>query len=137
MCPFQNALAVCTLSGNKFRALLEHGVAGIYYEKRRLQFTGGAYPQFASYDEFSFVWNPHLAPGSRIVSTFPAIDDSAEYRIVTSAFVLGGGDGYQMFADDCKDIVNFGPTDADVVAAFMKDYSPLNPATDLGNVASS
>eukprot|EP00929_Paragymnodinium_shiwhaense_P015179 TRINITY_DN123223_c0_g1_i1.p1 TRINITY_DN123223_c0_g1~~TRINITY_DN123223_c0_g1_i1.p1 ORF type:complete len:720 (+),score=110.89 TRINITY_DN123223_c0_g1_i1:69-2228(+) len=135
-CPFQNSLAVCTLKGDKFREMLEHGVADIFYTRGRLQYVGGAFPHLASLNDFSFVWNPHEPAGRRITKTVPEIVDDASYRIVTSSFVRGGGDGYKVFAEHCEDILDFGPTDADEVAAFIKRNTPLDPTSQLGVRAS-
>ncbi len=88
---FSSYLRSLTLTGGEFREVLEAGYRGEGPSK-------GYFPQVSG---FRVCVDRSLPVGSRIVSLevpgesgWQSIDDDAEYSVVVSDYVYGGGDGY-------------------------------------------
>ncbi|MDL1896286.1 multifunctional 2',3'-cyclic-nucleotide 2'-phosphodiesterase/5'-nucleotidase/3'-nucleotidase [Anaerolineae bacterium CFX7] len=130
--PFGNTIATFGLKGSDLRAALENGVS-------RAENPGnegtGRFPQVAG---MTYVWNPQAPVGSRIVSvqikqpdgTYQALDPNATYKVATLDFTRQGGDGYSVFGEKAIDPYDFGPTLADVVAAYIGVHSPVASAVE-------
>jgi len=130
--PFGNTIATFGLKGSDLRAALENGVS-------RAENPGnegtGRFPQVAG---MTYVWNPQAPVGSRIVSvqikqpdgTYQALDPNATYKVATLDFTRQGGDGYSVFGEKAIDPYDFGPTLADVVAAYIGAHSPVASAVE-------
>lgn len=89
--PFGNTVVKLGVTGATILDALEHGVA-----------AGTPQGRFPQVSGMSYVWNPDAEVGSRIVSATiggEALDPDATYTLATNDFMLGGGDGYGMFAD--------------------------------------
>jgi 2',3'-cyclic-nucleotide 2'-phosphodiesterase (5'-nucleotidase family) len=89
--PFGNLAVVLEVSGEQVRAALEHGVS-------KAPALSGRFPQVSG---LSFTYNPAAAPGRRVGSITiggKALDPAARYRLATSDYLAGGGDGYAMLS---------------------------------------
>lgn len=89
--PFGNTIVLIELSGADILAALEHGIA-------KAPALAGRFPQVSG---LSFTYAPQAAPGQRLRNTTiagAAIDPSRRYRVATTDYLTGGGDGYTMFA---------------------------------------
>jgi 5'-nucleotidase len=90
--PFENPIVKVEVTGALIRKALEHGVSRIVEDKEE-----GRFPQVSGL-EFSF--DGRRAPGSRVVEikvNGVLIDDKRTYTLATNTYLLGGGDGYNMF----------------------------------------
>ena len=85
--PFGNVAVLADVTGADLLAALENGVS-------QVEDTAGRFPQVSG---ISFVFDPSLPPGSRIVEAAVGgvpLDPARTYRLATSDYLLGGGDGY-------------------------------------------
>ena len=122
---FQNTLSMVT--GQTVIDALENGVSQIEEGK-------GRFPQVAG---LRFSFDMSIAPNEGRISSvmvkqngrWQAIDLSRSYYLVSNNYVRGGGDGYRMFAD-ARDVYDFGPDLADVVAGYLADQPDYMPLTD-------
>lgn len=125
--PFQNTLSTFYVSGATIIAALENGVSQVEEVK-------GRFPQVAG---LQFDWDPTVAPNEgRIIAVrvqkdgaWVPIDPDAEYGVVSNNYVRGGGDGYSMF-EDAKNVYDFGPDLAEVVAEYLAKADGYTPYLD-------
>lgn len=114
--PFGNTIARCDLTGTEIKQLLEHGVSGVSKGE-------GSFPQVSG---IQFKWNPKAPIGSRIISvsvtnadgTTKPLEDNASYRVITNAFLMAGGDGYEIFKQS-QNQIDTGFLLSDVVADYI------------------
>jgi 5'-nucleotidase len=144
--PFQNRLVAVNLTGGQIRQALEISAAALseetsgiasggFLQVSGLAFTidAGATPYTATYHPDG---TPHvLYPGSRVrdVSvtlngTTASLQDGRTYRVVTSEFVAGGGDGYALF--EGADVAALGVCDIDPVLEYLRVNVPAAPAVE-------
>ena len=125
--PFQNTLSTFRVTGQTVIDALENGVSQIEEGK-------GRFPQVAG---LRFSFDMSIAPNEGRISSvmvkqngrWQPIDLSKRYYLVSNNYVRGGGDGYRMFAD-ARDVYDFGPDLADVVACYLADQPDYMPFTD-------
>lgn len=124
--PFGNYLVVLEVTGEQIWQALENGVSLVEELKGRFPHVAG----------LRFVWDPTQPPGSRIVSVevfaegeWKPLDRSAVYRLVTSNFLAGGGDGYTMFTEALNSW-NLGFVDYEVLAEYIAAHSPVAPQVE-------
>jgi 5'-nucleotidase len=126
--PFGNTLATFGLTGEDLLAALENGVSRA--ENPDNEGTG-RFPQVSG---MRFTWDGTQPVGQRIVSAelenadgaFIPIDPTATYKIATNDFNRRGGDEYTVFAEKAIDPYDFGPPLDQVVADYIKEYTPIN-----------
>jgi len=130
--PFGNQIATFGLKGSDVWAALENGVS--QHEEQ-----GGRFPQVGG---LKYTFDPNQAVGSRIVSvevknadgSYSPIDLDAVYQVAANDFMRGGGDGYDMFANNAIDAYDSGAVLADAVAEYIGANSPVSPAVE-GRIA--
>lgn len=89
--PFQNPLLLLAVTGAQLRAALEHGL-----DRRVVHGQSGAMPHVSG---LRIAYDPALPKGRRIVELTldgRPLRDEASYRLATSNYLAGGGDGYAM-----------------------------------------
>ena len=89
--PFQNPLLLLSITGAQLRDTLEHGL-----DRRIVNGQSGALPHVSG---LRIVYDPTRAKGQRIVELTAngrAVTAEASYRLATSNYLAGGGDGYAM-----------------------------------------
>ena len=126
--PFGNLIATFGLKGSDVWAALENGVS--LYEEQ-----DGRFPQVGG---LKYTFDPRQDVGSRIVSvevknpdgTYSPIDLDAIYRVASNNFMRGGGDGYDVFAENAIDPYDAGAVLADAVAEYIGNQSPVSPAAE-------
>ena len=123
--PFQNTLATFQLKGSDVVAALENGAS--QYEE-----VAGRFAQVAG---LKYTVDPAAAAGSRISDVmvmngadWAPIDPEATYGVVSNNYMRGGGDGYDVFANNSTNAYDFGPDLAEVLAEYVAglgpDYAP-------------
>lgn len=124
--PFGNYLVVLELTGEQILQALENGVSMV----ERL---AGRFPHVAG---LRYVWDPARPAGSRILSVevflegaWRPLDPKAVYRVATSNFLAGGGDGYTMFKE-ARNSWNLGFVDYEVLAEYIAAHSPVAPKVE-------
>ncbi len=125
--PFGNTIALVTLTGAQIQEALENGLS-------QVEDVAGRFPQIAG---MRFVWNPAAASGSRVVDmqlrnadgSYSSIDPNATYRVATNNYMLGGGDGYEVFEQGSEQL-DTGYIMADEVMDYIQANSPVSPSVD-------
>ncbi len=124
--PFGNAIGTFEITGTHIISALEHGVSQVAY-------GAGRFPQVAG---MRYTFALYKSPGSRILSAevynaateeFEALDENKVYRVVTNDYMLGGGDGYDMFAEYAIDPYDSGPLLDAAVVEYFEEFSPVTP----------
>ena len=124
--PFHNPLVVIDITGGQMVAALENGVSMVEQE-------GGRFPQVAG---CRFTWDPQAEPGFRLVSSeidtgngYEPLNPDGIYRLVTTRFIAGGGDGYHVFTFALETII-LDVFDYQVFADYLEQNSPLEHAVE-------
>lgn len=121
--PFGNRIQVADVSGVVLREALEHGLSEPNVIGPRLLQTAG----------LRYRLNPAAHVGKRIVSAeirtkegiwAPIVPENV-YRIVTIAYLLGGGDHFSMLGQHAK-ILETGPLEVDVLEAYLHEKKDRN-----------
>lgn len=132
--PFGNRIQVADVSGAVLREALEHGLSEPDVIGPRLLQTAG----------LRYRLNPAAPVGKRIVSAeirtkegiwAPIVPENV-YRIVTIAYLLGGGDHFSMLGQHAK-ILETGPLEVDVLEAYLhekKDRDDHLPTPTTGRI---
>ena len=132
--PFGNRIQVADVSGAVLREALEHGLSEPDVIGPRLLQTAG----------LRYRINPSAPVGQRIVSAeirtkegiwAPILPENI-YRIVTIAYLLGGGDHFSMLREHAK-ILETGPLEVDVLEAYLhekKDRDNHLPTPATGRI---
>lgn len=132
--PFGNRIQVADVSGAVLREALEHGLSEPDVIGPRLLQTAG----------LRYRINPAAPVGKRIVSAeirtkegiwAPIVPENV-YRIVTIAYLLGGGDHFSMLGEHAK-ILETGPLEVDVLEAYLhekKDRDDHLPTPATGRI---
>lgn len=132
--PFGNRIQVADVSGAVLREALEHGLSEPDVIGPRLLQTAG----------LRYRINPAAPVGKRIVSAeirtkegvwAPIVPENV-YRIVTIAYLLGGGDHFSMLGQHAK-ILETGPLEVDVLEAYLhekKDRDDHLPTPATGRI---
>jgi len=131
--PFQNTLSTFEVTGADIIAALENGVSQVEEVK-------GRFPQVAG---LKFTWDASQPSNEgRIVDVlvmkgdgWTPIDPEARYGVVSNNYVRGGGDGYNVFADNASKVYDFGPNVETVVADYLAANAPYEPLID-GRISS-
>lgn len=132
--PFGNRIQVADVSGAVLREALEHGLSEPNVIGPRLLQTAG----------LRYRLNPAAPVGKRIMSAeirtkegiwAPIVPENV-YRIVTIAYLLGGGDHFSMLGEHAK-ILETGPLEVDVLEAYLhekKDQDDHLPTPATGRI---
>ncbi|TKT77535.1 5'-nucleotidase C-terminal domain-containing protein [Aquamicrobium sp. LC103] len=126
--PFQNTLATFQLSGKDIVASIEAGLSEIEEGK-------GKFPQVAG---VKYTFDKSVAPNQGRVKSVEVedngnwvpIDPEKVYGVVTNNFVRGGGDGYEIFANNAQNAYDYGPGLEQVVADYLAANRPYTPKLD-------
>jgi len=124
--PFDNYMVGVDISGKQLLGALENGVSQVEaVQGRFLQVAGMRYK-----------WDGSALPGKRIVSAdvntldgYQPVEADKVYRVVTSDYVAGGGDGFTDIKAAANQ-VNLATPLTDVVAEYLGQHSPVNPQVE-------
>lgn len=124
--PFQNPLLVLSISGGQLREALEHGL-----DRRVVNGQSGAMPHVSG---LRIVYDPALPKGRRIVELTASgrpVTAEARYRLATSNYLAGGGDGYAMLKGlPVLRPAEGSPLETDVVLQAMERAASIAPQAD-------
>ena len=87
--PFGNTVLLLDVTGADLLAVLEHGVSGV-------EEAAGRFPQVSG---IAFTYDPRASEGQRVQDATiggQPIDPARRYRLATTDYLFGGGDGYTM-----------------------------------------
>lgn len=112
--PFNNYLVSLTMTGAQIKALLTQQWSGVNAGSPKiLQVSKG----------FAYTYSGTTLGTVTLDGT--AIDDNAQYRIVTNNFLADGGDGFPAFTQGTGKY--FGGLDIDAFASYLEQNSPYSP----------
>jgi 5'-nucleotidase len=122
--PFGGELVKIEVTGDTLLKALEHGVS----------LTGaGAEPgRFPQVSGLRYSFDASLPPGARVKEVTVAgrpLDPKKTYTLVTSAYVAGGGDQYEMLKGHAN-ILKTKLTDSDVLRRAIAAAGTIAPRTD-------
>lgn len=118
--PFGNVTVLVEISGANLRAALENGVS-------KVEDKAGRFPQVSG---LSFTYNPAASAGSRVTAVTVGgkpLDTAAIYKLATTEYMLGGGDGYKT--------LNKGKTLVDASGATLMATTVMNYIAAKGTVS--
>ncbi|WP_434811343.1 ExeM/NucH family extracellular endonuclease [Microbacterium sp. bgisy189] len=124
--PFNNTLALVTLTGAQFTTLLEQQ----WQRDADGNVPSRPYLQLGLSDNVSYTFDETLPEGERITSVTidgAPIDPAATYRIGTFSFLAAGGDNFRVFTEGA-DAVDTGLVDYEAWMDYIADGSPLAPS---------
>jgi 5'-nucleotidase len=127
--PFENTLVKVRITGDHLKRLLENGVSAAGQES-------GRFPQVSG---LTFVYDPSRSVGSRVTSIMVAgkpFSPTQKYTMVVSAYVLGGGDGYDFKGAEVVVGPEAGPVEPDVVMETIRKAGTISPSVE-GRIKSS
>ncbi|XP_023933132.1 5'-nucleotidase [Lingula anatina] len=124
--PFGNGADIAQISGSTLWAVLEHSVSK-YEEKvgRFLQVSGLRVVYDISKPVGSRVVSVDVRCADCIVPKFQPLIKTKIYEVITSSFILGGGDDYSVLRDNIVYRYGIDTLDADVLMDYIKKYSPV------------
>ncbi|WP_405372821.1 MULTISPECIES: ExeM/NucH family extracellular endonuclease [unclassified Microbacterium] len=124
--PFNNTLALVTLTGEQVTTMLEQqwqrDAAGNVPQR--------PYLQLGVSDNVTYTYDPALPEGDRITSVTvdgAPIDPAGTYRIGTFSFLAAGGDNFRVFAEG-TDYVDTGLVDYEAWVDYIAEGSPVAPS---------
>jgi 5'-nucleotidase len=123
--PFNNTLALVTLTGQQFVTMLEQQ----WQRNPDGTVPQRAYLQLGLSDNVTYTYDASLPEGSRITSVTvdgAPLDPAAEYRIGTFSFLAAGGDNFRIFQEGAG-YVDTGLLDYEAWMDYIADGSPLAP----------
>jgi 2',3'-cyclic-nucleotide 2'-phosphodiesterase (5'-nucleotidase family) len=124
--PFQNPLLVLAISGAQLREVLEHGL-----DRRIVNGQSGAMPHVSG---LRLMYDPALPKGRRIVELTAGgqpVTAEARYRLATSNYLAGGGDGYALLKGlPVLRPAEGSPVETDVLLQAMERAATIAPQTD-------
>jgi len=120
--PFQNTIATFELTGAGIVKALENGAS---------QIEEGA-GRFAQVAGLRYTIDPKAEAGQRVSEvmvvqaddSLAPIDEAATYLLASNDYMRGGGDGYDVFADEAVNAYDFGPNLEEVVADYLSKNQP-------------
>ncbi len=125
--PFGNTLATFEIEGKYLLQALENGVSRAHDPEA--EGTG----RFLQVAGLRYTWDPTKPVGERIVSVEVRTADGGweplqmdkVYKVVTNNYIRNGGDDYEVFKEHAIDPYDFGPVLDEVVADYIKTFSPV------------
>jgi 5'-nucleotidase len=121
--PFENALVKVALKGAHIKRLLENGVSAAGQED-------GRFPQVSG---MSFTYDASKPVGSRVTSIEiggKPFEPEKTYTMTVSAYVLGGGDGYDFKGAETLVTPEEGPVEPDVVMEVIRKQGTISPQVE-------
>lgn len=124
--PFGNTLAVLDMTGDEIGRMLENALSDIFDRGM----SDGAFPYVSG---MSYRASMNAPEGERVTWTgvpgpdggYVDMDPDSTYRVVTNAFVAGGGDGYTMLRG--RPFTDTGFTDSEVFLEYVRSLGTVEP----------
>lgn len=120
--PFNNTMALITLTGEQFTTLLEQQ----WQRDAAGKVPSRPYLQLGLSENVTYTYDAGRAEGDRITSVTvdgEPLDPSASYRIGTLSFLATGGDNFRAFTEG-TDYVDTGLLDYEAWIDYLADASP-------------
>ncbi|HEY8348192.1 MAG TPA: 5'-nucleotidase C-terminal domain-containing protein [Symbiobacteriaceae bacterium] len=122
--PFTNYILLVEVTGAQIEAALEHGVSTV-------EEGHGRFPQVSG---LSFKLDPTRPPGDRVSDILvngEPLDPEKIYKLAANDFLVGGGDGYEMFKDARRLVdVEAAPLVSTAVIEAIQKAGTIAPRTE-------
>jgi 5'-nucleotidase len=121
--PFENTLVKVRLTGAHLKRLLENGVSAAGEEDGRFPHVSG----------MSFAYDPGKPVGARVTSIEIGgrpFEPEKSYTVAVSAYVLGGGDGYDFKGAEPLIKPEEGPVEPDIVMEAIRRQGTISPQVE-------
>jgi 5'-nucleotidase len=121
--PFENTLVKVRLTGAHIKRLLENGVSMAGLEN-------GKFPQVSG---LTFTYDATRPVGSRVTSIDiggKPFEPDRSYTMALTAYVLGGGDGYDFKGAEVLTNAEAGPVEPDVVMQAITKRGTISPQVE-------
>jgi len=121
--PFENTLAKVRLTGAHLKRLLENGVSQAGHED-------GRFPQVSG---MSFTYDAGKPAGNRVTRieiNGQPVESDKSYTMALSAYVLGGGDGYDFKGAEVVVDPEGGPVEPDIVMEAIRKAGTIAPQAE-------
>ncbi|XP_040062724.1 protein 5NUC [Ixodes scapularis] len=127
--PFESSLVVFTMNGTQLRKMLEHGVSKFTWfkdpEGSFLQVSGmRVVYDFKNTNSSENVTLQILCANCSIPKYEP-VDPEKTYKIVTTSFIAGGGDGFKFDKEVLQSKETEGRMDVEVFTDYVRKMSPI------------
>lgn len=124
--PFNNTLALVTLTGTQFTTLLEQQ----WQRDADGNVPQRPYLQLGLSDNVTYTFDATRPEGDRVTGVWidgVPLDPAASYRIGTFSFLASGGDNFRVFTEGA-DAVDTGLADYEEWMDYLADNSPVAPS---------
>lgn len=123
--PFGNSLAVLEMTGEDIKDVMEDAMSNIFDDGN----SDGSFPYTAG---LRYTANASSPEGERITAMevlgsngWTIVDPAGRYRVITSYFLAGGGDGYTTFSG--IEAMDTGFIDAEVFMDYLMEKGSITP----------
>lgn len=126
--PWSNSVDVVRIPGSALISILEHSVS--QYDASHPD-PGGRFLQLSG---LTVTFDVRRTIGQRVVEarvavTGEKVDETAEYDVAVSSFMVKGGDGYKMIPENLIEYRNTGFLDNDLLVSYIRKNTPIRPPT--------
>lgn len=121
--PFENTLAKVRLTGAHIKRLLENGISLAGHED-------GRFPQVSG---MTFTYDAGKPAGNRVTSievNGQPIQSDKSYTLAVNAYLLGGGDGYDLKGAEVVVDPEAGPVEPDIVMEAIRKAGTIAPQVE-------
>ncbi|ELT88815.1 hypothetical protein CAPTEDRAFT_124269 [Capitella teleta] len=133
ICPFGNTMDMIEIKGKHLLEALEHSVVDYDVDLQHgkfLQVSGLRVKYDLSKPNRQRVCDVKVQCTSCDVTEFYDLDLDTTYKVMTSSFLVDGGDGYSMLSDNLLSHHIFGDVDLDVLIEYIEQMSPISTTVD-------
>lgn len=128
--PFENTIVLVEIPGSTIRRALEQGVSNLS-SKKVMQHSGIRVVYDLKRQPYERVIELKVLCQKCLIPKYETIDDSKIYKVALTNYIADGMDGWPMFPETIISRVE-GPRDIDALADYIKKFTPINMASQLG-----
>lgn len=130
--PFENKILSVEIPGSTIRSALEYSVSNPT-NLRVLQVSGVKVTYDLSRNATDRIIELKVLCQACEIPRYENIDDSKYYRVALADYIANGGDGFQMFPNSIRNIIE-GPKDVDALADYIEKISPISSPGLIGRI---
>ncbi|XP_019644883.1 PREDICTED: 5'-nucleotidase-like [Branchiostoma belcheri] len=125
--PFQNTIDIIVISGDILFEMFEHSVSSMPSAGRFLQVSGILVTYDISQPVGQRVARLEARCSECAIPQYEPVERGRRYKLLINAFMVGGGDGYSMLAENIPDSdrEQIGYLDSEMLLDYLKDASPI------------
>uniref|UniRef100_A0A0K8RI53 5'-nucleotidase n=1 Tax=Ixodes ricinus TaxID=34613 RepID=A0A0K8RI53_IXORI len=127
--PFESSLVVFTMNGTQLRKMFEHGISKFTWyddpEGSFLQVSGMRVVYDFNNTNSSEVVTLEILCANCSIPKYEPVDPNETYKIVTTSFIAGGGDGFKFDKEVLQSKETEGRMDVEVFTDYVRKMSPI------------